>query len=296
VSLVPNFNRALCESVMQSLPGVPYATVLTDMADLPPHFWIEPGLRQHLICGTPRAAAQARAAGYGIDAVSLTSGMILRPDFYEPRAQLHRAERLRSLGLDPHRPTGVVMFGGQGSMKMLTIARALKDVQLILMCGHNEPLRQALMKARARAPHTVIGFTAEMSCHLALGDFFIGKPGPGSLSEAVHLGLPVITFRNAWTMPQERYNTDWVREQGVGLVLKSLRQLPLAAAEMIGRLPEFQAAVGRIDNRAVFEVPEILARLLKAAEQPLSNQALGWPDAAALPAVSPPHAGPALAS
>jgi hypothetical protein len=65
VSLVPNFNRALYQSVVGTLPGVPYVTVLTDMADHPPHFWIEPGQDQHLVCGSARAVAQARAAGYG---------------------------------------------------------------------------------------------------------------------------------------------------------------------------------------------------------------------------------------
>ena len=95
--------------------------------------------------------------------------------------------------------------------------------------------------------------------------FFIGKPGPGCLSEAVHLGLPVITFRNAWTMPQERWNAQWVREQGVGLVVSSLAQLPGAVAAMSARLDEFQAAARRIDNRAVFELPDILADLLVAA-------------------------------
>lgn len=40
VSLIPNFNRSLYESVATALPGVPYVTVLTDLADHPPHFWI----------------------------------------------------------------------------------------------------------------------------------------------------------------------------------------------------------------------------------------------------------------
>jgi hypothetical protein len=264
VSLIPNFNRALYESVCFALPGVPFVTVLTDMADHPPHFWIEPGQRQHLVCGTPRALAQARAAAYADRQLSLTSGMILRPSFYQAPRVDREAQRL-ALGLDPRRPTGVVMFGGQGSMQMAGIARALKDVQLILLCGHNAALVEALQKLRRPAPHAAVAFTPDVCRYLQLGDFFIGKPGPGSLSEAIHMGLPVITFENAWTMPQERYNAQWVRESGVGLVLRSVRALPAGVDDMIRRLPEFQAGVRRIDNRAVFELPEILAGLLHAA-------------------------------
>ena len=50
VSLVPNFNRALFRSLLGARPGVPFVTVMTDIADLPPHFWIEPGQQQHLVC------------------------------------------------------------------------------------------------------------------------------------------------------------------------------------------------------------------------------------------------------
>ena len=37
-----------------ALPGVPYVTILTDLADYPPNFWIEAGQAQHLVCGTPK--------------------------------------------------------------------------------------------------------------------------------------------------------------------------------------------------------------------------------------------------
>src|SRR5262249_2158877 len=50
VSLVPNFNRALRESLRET----PLVTVLTDLADFPPHFWIE-RQEQFLICGTAKA-------------------------------------------------------------------------------------------------------------------------------------------------------------------------------------------------------------------------------------------------
>jgi UDP-N-acetylglucosamine:LPS N-acetylglucosamine transferase len=261
VSLVPNFNRVLCESVAGALPGVPFATVMTDMADHPPHFWIEPGQAQTIVCGTPRAVAQARAAGYDHDQLVLTSGMVIKPSFYNlPRTD--RSEARRALGLDPLRPTGVVMFGGQGSLQMLRIAKALDGVQLVLLCGRNDALAARLRGLARSAPHAVFGFTDDVASVMRLGDFFIGKPGPGCLSEAVHLGLPVITLRNAWTMPQERYNAEWVLEQGVGLVIRSLDEIAAATARLIERLPALHAATTRVDNRAVFELPEVFADLL----------------------------------
>jgi UDP-N-acetylglucosamine:LPS N-acetylglucosamine transferase len=261
VSLVPNFNRVLCESVSSALPGVPFVTVMTDMADHPPHFWIEPDQRQTMVCGTPRAMAQARAAGCSDTQLVLSSGMVMRPTFYD-LPPINRANRRAALGLDPLRPTGVVMFGGQGSQQMLRIARELDDVQLLLMCGRNQPLANQCRTLRRSAKQAVIGFTDEVADVMRLADFFIGKPGPGAISEAVQLGLPVITLKNAWTMPQERYNAQWVQEQGVGIVVSSLSRLPAATAEMLRRLPAFHAATLRIDNRAVFEVPEVLADLL----------------------------------
>lgn len=267
VSLVPNFNRVLCESLAQALPGVPYVTVMTDLADLPPHFWIEPGLEQTLVCGTEHALGQARRAGYRDDQLVLTSGMVLRPSFYG-LGEDRRSERRLALGLDPLRPTGVVMFGGHGSARMLRIARDLDGVQLVLMAGRNPALVDKLRALRRSAPHAVFGFTEDVPDVMRLGDFFIGKPGPGCLSEAVHLGLPVITLRNAWTMPQERYNTQWVRERGVGLVIPSLAALPAAADAMMARLGEFRAATARDDNRAVFEIPDVLAERLIGARLP----------------------------
>lgn len=262
VSLVPNFNRALCDSLSQALPHVPFVTVMTDMADLPRDFWLAPGLPQHLVCGTATALAQARAAGHPERLLHVASGMILRPDFYDA-PPIDRAAERRSLGLPATEPTGVVMFGGQGSPAMLGIARRLPDTPLILLCGHNADLARQLRALPAAAPRLVLEFTPEVRHHMALGDFFIGKPGPGCLSEAVHLGLPIITVRNASTMPQERFNADWVQDNGLGLVLRSFDRIAPAVRTLVDDLRAFRYRVARMHNLAVFEVPEILAEVLE---------------------------------
>jgi UDP-N-acetylglucosamine:LPS N-acetylglucosamine transferase len=187
--------------------------------------------------------------------------MILRPNFYEPVKVDRAAERAR-LGLDPDRPTGLVLFGGQGSAAMLEIARHLDDTQLILICGKNEKLAAKLRAKPSAAPHFVEGFTSEIPYYMHLSDFFIGKPGPGSISEAMAMRLPVIVERNAWTLPQERYNAEWVLERGVGMVLKNFRGIREAVEKLTGSLASYRAQVERIENRAIFEIPDLLARLL----------------------------------
>ena len=263
VSLVPNFNRAMYESLRTALPQVPYVTILTDFADYPPHFWMEAGQDQYFVCGTAKAVEQAHSLGHTDDRIFTASGMIVRPNFYEP-VKVDRAVERARLGLHPTRPTGLVLFGGQGSGVMLEIAERLRDTQLILICGRNEKLAARLKSQRAEAPRCIEGFTQEVPYYMYLSDFFIGKPGPGSISEAVAMKLPVIVERpNAFTLPQERYNPTWVREHHAGMVVDNFRGIAGAVKELLGSLDSYRESVSRIENRAVFEIPEILATILE---------------------------------
>ena len=269
-SLVPHFNRALCESLAKTRPGRPFVTILTDFADYPPHFWIE-RQSQFLICGSDQAVTQARDMGHPEEHIFRTSGMILNQRFYRYAAVDRRRER-EKLGLDPERLTGLVLFGGQGSRKkMLAIDERLGQsalpVQLIFLCGKNERLVAELLARKSPVPRVVEGFTTNVPYYMQLADFFIGKPGPGSIAEAMAMHLPVIVERNAWTLPQERYNTVWVREKEVGLVVASFAQIGEAVAQLIE--PEnflhFRAHTEAMKNQALFEIPAILRRILSAA-------------------------------
>ncbi|HEU0123910.1 MAG TPA: glycosyltransferase [Bryobacteraceae bacterium] len=265
VSLVPNFERSMCQALQNVDPRIPFVTVLTDMADYPPHFWIE-RQKQIFLCGTERAMQQVREISPESSAHRV-SGMILNPKFYDVAPVDVAAER-KKLGLDPAKPTAMVLFGGMGSEKMASILEQIDvsalDLQLILICGKNEKLRQRLAAKETRIAKFVEGFTRDIPRYMQLADLFIGKPGPGSISEAIHMGLPVIVEKNAWTLPQERFNADWVTEQKVGESLSSFDAVVPALERMLapGRLRELQANARAIENRAVFEVADLLATLL----------------------------------
>jgi hypothetical protein len=286
VSLIPNFNRAIFEGLRiadraRSRPATPMVTILTDLADCPPRFWIE-RQEQYLICGTAKAAEQALVMGHPAARVLRTSGMIVRPEFYR-RPEISREQERRRLGLRPDVPTGLVMFGGFGSRRMLTIARRVAEAgvktQLIFLCGHNQRLREQLSAMKLPFPCHVEGFTRDIPHLMQLSDYFVGKPGPGSVSEALVMDLPVIVERNARTMVQERYNTEWIERHQFGMVLRSFNEIVAGIAQMLDpqRLAHFRSRVRALNNRAVFEIPDLLEALIAAApgeSAPAAFQAL----------------------
>jgi 1,2-diacylglycerol 3-beta-galactosyltransferase len=267
VSLIPHYNRAMFQALSRVAPGAPFVTILTDLADYQSNFWME-RQNQFVVCPTERSVQQARALGLADRLILPASGVILNPRFYAPLPADREAARV-SLGLRPGRPTGLILFGGEGSTEIERIVRLLNesdlDMQLIALCGHNRRAVDAVRALPARIPIFVQGFTQEIPHYMALADFFIGKPGPGSISEAIAMRLPVIVERNAWTLPQERYNTEWVEKQGVGIVIKNFAQVAGAVREMLTpeRYSRYRQAAAAIHNSAVFEIPGMLEEILR---------------------------------
>lgn len=266
ISVVPNFNRAMYQAIQAVRPGTPYVVVITDIADYPPHFWIEKQ-KQIVFCGSAKAEEQAKAQSGEGSTIVRTSGMVLHPKFYAERPMDRRAER-EKLGLDPDLPTGLILFGGYGSSVMPLIVERLAGLagrmQLIAICGKNERLKQKLEAMESPLKKHVVGFTTEVPHYMSVADFFIGKPGPGSISEALAMKLPVIVERNMWTLPQERYNADWVRENGLGMVLDNFTSIRAAVEEMLEpkNFARYRERAASFENRAVFEIPEMLEKLL----------------------------------
>ena len=269
LSVIPHFNRELVESLRKNETKPPFVTLITDLADYPPHFWIERE-SEFIIAGTDWAQEQALTMGHPRDHVFQTSGMVLKPKFYEERIyksiDLDRVSERKRLGLEPDCLTGIVLFGGHGSSVMVDIVKSLDqngaDVQLILICGHNQKLAAEINPLKTRKPKLVLGFTENVEHYMALADFFIGKPGPGSISEALQFHLPVIVECNSRTLPQERYNAKWVAEKGFGIVVTNFREIAPAVRRLIepSTFSELLRNTSTYSNRALLEVSGILEK------------------------------------
>jgi 1,2-diacylglycerol 3-beta-galactosyltransferase len=144
------------------------------------------------------------------------------------------------------------------------LGRANVPVQLILICGRNEKLAARFRAESWKFPVHIVGFTKEVHRLMCAADFMIGKPGPGSIAEAMMRQLPVLIECNAWTLPQERYNAEWVKEKEVGIVLDNFRSVAEGVRKIVEptTLARLKNNVKALNNRALFEIPEILDGLM----------------------------------
>jgi 1,2-diacylglycerol 3-beta-galactosyltransferase len=268
VSFIPHFNCEIAESWQSVYPGRPFVTIITDLADFPPRFWIEPISEQIVVVGCEHAELQARNFGKTEKNLFRASGMILRPEFYAEQKEARLAIRI-ALGLEAELPTAIVLFGGYGSNVIYDIVQQIDaarlPLQMILVCGKNEKLAAGLRAAKWNLPLHIVGFTREVNRLMHAADFLIGKPGPGSIAEAMISGLPVLVECNSSTLPQERYNTEWVVEKNVGVVVKTLKNAVPAVRSLLvpGKLAALQRNVKSLQNRAVFEIADFLATQLQ---------------------------------
>ena len=263
VSVIPNFNGVIRDALRQSHPGVPFLVLLTDFADLPPHFWIEPGI-DRVVVGTEKAALQAREIGLPPERIASVSGMVLHPRFYAQGGEASRGKVRQELRVPETAFTTMLLFGGKGSAEIEPLAKDLvaadPGMHVIAVCGDNalllarlEPLREA-----AGGRLHVLGFTDRIADYMAASDVLVTKPGPGSLSEAFHQGLPVVVADNRETIPMERFNARFVAEKELGVVVRRWSDAPAAVlalskdGERRSRLVRNLGALPQ--NRAVYEV------------------------------------------
>jgi UDP-N-acetylglucosamine:LPS N-acetylglucosamine transferase len=262
VSLMPNVNAVARDALRRARPGTPFLVALTDYVDFPPHFWLEPGC-DRVVVGSDEALEQGLALGIPRERLTRSSGMILHPR-HDATDRAEARGRVRDeLGIPRDAFTALVLFGGKGSPEVAEVAAGLLreslDAHAIAVCGDNAPLldrvRQEARELGGRL-HP-LGFSERVPELMAAADVLLSKPGPGSLAEAFHAGLPVAAIENAFTVPQERANARLLRERGLGLVATSARELAVVAAGLARgpeRLARLRAAVAALPrNRAAHE-------------------------------------------
>lgn len=259
ISVIPNFNKALFDGI-KSVKNIPYVTIMCDMSDCPPHFWME-DQDQYMIVGTKKALHQALDCGYYRHTkIGYLDGMIVNPKFYTK----HHG--------DYEHPTGIVSYGAAGSSNIIDIAKMIDKSKygcmyyMIYICGHNEKVKKELTQLKLNHKATVLGFTSELPDLMDGADFFIGKPGPGSINEALVKHLPVLVEDNHYqTMIQERYNVEWLIGMKFGDKIKLGDVTKFD--DFITNLNQYRINVMSYANMAIYKLPPILEEILKKEKQ-----------------------------
>ncbi|HTA38139.1 MAG TPA: glycosyltransferase [Candidatus Acidoferrales bacterium] len=238
VSVHPLLNhaalRARADARMQHVPVV---TVITDLGKVH-ESWLVAEADAVVV---PAREVYARALSRGVPPGRLRLlGHPISPRFDNVTGT--KAELRRELGLPEDKLLVMLMAGGEGGGKLLSttlaLSRARLPVELVVVCGRNEHMRQKLeeLGKSLPTPMHVLGFTDKIPEYFRAVDLLVTKAGPGSLAEANAAQLPVVVYD--YVPGQERGNVDFVRQNGLGAVaIHSSAEVVEAVRTMI-RTPE----------------------------------------------------------
>ncbi len=195
----------------------PFISVVTDPVSVHP-VWL---YSQVDLCLVATEEARQRALRAGIPAARIrVTGMPVSLKFaHEVDDKLTLRGRL---GLEVDRPAVLLVGGGEGMGPMFEIARAVArarpPAQLCIVAGRNESLRRKLEAVSWEIPTRVFGFVTNMPEVMGACDLIITKAGPGTIAEALVMGLPLLI--SGFIPGQEEGNVRWVVENGAGALIQ----------------------------------------------------------------------------
>jgi 1,2-diacylglycerol 3-beta-galactosyltransferase len=206
----PLFNAPVLRALGKHHP--PYITVVTDLITTP-YYWFH---RRVDICVVPTEEVRRNAlkSGLSVDQVKLL-GLPVGKKFMRPGDRTGVRNRL---GWPLDRPMVLLVGGGEGMGPLFDTARTIAELNpecgLCVIAGKNEKLRQRLVSAEWKIPVFIYGFTTDMPDLMKAADILVTKAGPGTISEALVTGLPMILYSR---IPgQEDGNVRYVVEEGAG--------------------------------------------------------------------------------
>ena len=271
VSVTPMYNPVLYKSARLANPAAHCVTIPVDFEEFKPRYWFTPKVEQRYLVATERLERQARAAKIPPASIDRIPGMIIDPAFYWPPPADIPGELAR-LGLDPGLPTGLVSFGGQGSVVVLEIARRLAAVgarhNMIFLCGRNRAVHEAVRDLPTPYRKCALAYAEEPPQYYHhLADVVIGKPGTMTITEALVTHTPLVFIKSRGMAPVQRGNEAWVLAHGVGQVAADVARLPEVIAEVLAS-PAYRANAQAHSHRGVFAATARIAALMERAPEP----------------------------
>jgi len=211
VSLHPLANDPFLHALGKKRP--PFITVVTDLVTTHA-LWYH---KNTDLCLVPTEAACERAlqAGLSPEQVKVV-GLPVADRFCQPAGDPTALRKI--LGWPQDRPVVLLVGGGDGmgpiEKTAVAIAEANLPITLVIIAGRNLELKQRLEGREWPMNTLVYGFVHAMPDFMRAANILVTKAGPGTISEALNAGLPMILYSR---LPgQEDGNVDYVISEGVG--------------------------------------------------------------------------------
>ena len=243
VSIHPLLNHAALRARDDAgMHQVPIVTVITDLGKVH-ESWLVADADAVVV---PAREVYARALSRGVPSAHLhLLGHPISPKFDDVTGS--KADLRDALMLPQVAFVVMLMAGGEGGGKLLStalaLARARLPVELVVVCGRNEPLEQKLRELAGTLPTPmhVLGFTNKIPEYFRAVDLLVTKAGPGTLAEANAAQLPVVVYD--YVPGQERGNVNFVRDNGLGLIALRSAASVVSAVRTLIRAPERLATI-----------------------------------------------------
>jgi 1,2-diacylglycerol 3-beta-galactosyltransferase len=220
VSVHPLANAPFLRALGAHRP--PFITVVTDLATAHA-LWYHPGVD---LCLVPTEEARRRAIKNNVspDRVQVV-GLPVADRFCQPAGD--RTELRRQLGWPCDLPVAILVGGGEGMGPLektaLSIAEARLPLALVIITGRNRKLKASLEARHWPMPTFIYGFVREMPDFMRAADILLTKAGPGTITEALNAGLPMILYSR---LPgQEDGNVVFVVSEGAGVWAPKPREI-----------------------------------------------------------------------
>lgn len=214
VSVHPLINIPMLRAMRRKNILKPYLIVVTDLVSTHTAWYASEA--SEIIIPTQQAVRQAIRANVKPEQLKIV-GLPVADRFCKPPGD--KLALKKELGWAQDKLAVLLVGGGEGMgpLEEITkkISRANLDVSLAVVTGRNKKLKEKLEKTDWSIPVHVYGFVKEMPDFMRAADILLTKAGPGTISEALIAGLPIILYHRI--SGQEEGNVSYVIDEGAGV-------------------------------------------------------------------------------
>jgi 1,2-diacylglycerol 3-beta-galactosyltransferase len=215
------------------------------------------------LCLVPTEAARQRGLIAGLKPEQIkVVGLPVADRFCQPIGDKNNLRQ--QLGWPQDLPVVLLVGGGEGMGPLektaVAIAEANLSITLVVIAGRNEELNARLKAIQWPMPTFIYGFVHDMPDFMRAADILVTKAGPGTISEALNAGLPMILYSR---LPgQEDGNVDYVISEGVGLWAPKTSHIVSALRAWITRPQQRDLAAEACCQAAHPEAARTIAHIL----------------------------------